>query len=138
SAVAEMARERHDCMLVQSALDNRVDLQRREPDGMRGLDALEHALDREIDVVHRPKRRIVERVQTYGDARKPRIAQRARLFREQRAVRRQREIDVAERRQHLDQTLEMAAQQRLAAGEADLAHAAAHEYRGNARDLLER
>ena len=43
-----------------------------------------------------------------------------------------------EARQHLDQLFEIAAQQRLAAGQPDLAHAQVDEDPGDARDFLER
>ena len=62
----------------------------------------------------------------------------ARLLREQRAVGRQREVDVGSSREHRDQALEVAAQQRLAAGQPDLLDAEADEDAREARDLLER
>ena len=59
------------------------------------------------------------------------------LLREQRAVRGEREIEAAEPREHLDQALEVLAQQRLAAGQADLLDAVLLEDPREARDLLE-
>ena len=47
-------------------------------------------------------------------------------------------VGCAQARELLDQHLDVLAQQRLAAGQADLAHALLHEDPGQARDLLER
>src|ERR1051326_917310 len=70
----------------------------------------------------------------------PGVAQPARLVaRQQGAIRRQREVgEAADAREHLHEALEVAAEQRLAAGEADLLDAGLHEKRGHAGDLLER
>ena len=64
---AEVPRELDDLVLVDAALDDAVDLD-RHPDRLRGLDALEHARDGEVDVVHRLEDRVVERVEADGDA----------------------------------------------------------------------
>ena len=61
-----------------------------------------------------------------------------RLPREQRAVRRQREIDVAERRELADEHRQVAADERLAARDADLLDAAGDEDARDPLDLLER
>ena len=82
--------------VVDAALDHHVDLDRREARGRGGVDALEHALDRKVDVVHRAERRVVERVEAHGDALQAGVAQRARLLREQRAVGGQREVEAAD------------------------------------------
>ena len=112
-----------------AALDDHVDLERREAGRGGGVDAFEHARHRKVDVVHRAERRVVERIEADGDALEARGAQVARLLREQRAVGRQREVDVAaDRGQLLDQALESPAQQRLAAGQPDLADAEADEH----------
>ncbi len=91
-----------------------------------------------VGVVHRAKRRVVERVEAHRDAREAGVAQAARLLREQRAVGRQRDVGDAGFREHRDQPLDVPAQQRLAAGEPDLRHAARDEQLRDARDLLER
>jgi hypothetical protein len=69
---------------------------------------------------------------------KPGIAQAARLFREQRAVGGEREIDVRELCQHFDEALDVAPEERLAAGEPELRYAVAHENARDASDFLER
>ena len=60
------------------------------------------------------------------------------LLRQQRAVRRQRQVEAVDRGQPLDQPLEVAAQQRLAAGDPDLLDAELDEGAGEPLDLLER
>ena len=87
----------------------------------RRLDALEHARDGEVDVVHRAEGRVVERVEADRDAVEPRSRERARLARRAAtpfvvSV----ELDPGIAREHRDQVLEVAAQQRLAAREAEL------------------
>ena len=64
-----------------------------------GVDPAEDARDREVDVVHRAEDLVVERVEADGDARQARVRERLRLLREQRAVRRQRHVEVAEARE---------------------------------------
>src|SRR5262249_28183502 len=66
----EVAGELHDLVLVDAALDDAVDLD-RHADRLRRLDALEHARDREVDVVHRLEDRVVERVEADRDALEP-------------------------------------------------------------------
>ena len=108
-----------------------------KPGGDRGVDSLEHAVDGEVDVVQRAERRVVERVEADGDALQAGIGERLRLRGEQRGVRRQRQVDV-ERRELLDEALEVAADERLAAGDPDLARAERDERARDAGDLLER
>src|SRR5439155_18140492 len=105
--------------------------------GLRRLDAGEHPGDREVDVVHRTEDRVVERIQAHGDAREPGVPEGARLVREQRAVRREREVELADGGELGDEHLEIAAQGRLAAGEPHLADAQAGEDPHEALDLLE-
>ena len=125
AALAEERRHRDDLILVRAALDDRVHLH-RQAGVVRRLDALEHAVDREVDVVERAERGVVERVEADGDARQAGVRERLRLLRQQRAVRRQRQVDV-ERAELLDQPLEVAAHERLAAGDPELADAAVDE-----------
>ena len=65
---------------LAAALDHHVDLDRREPGGGRGVDCGEHLRHREIDVVHRAKCRIVERIEADRDASEAGIAQAAAFF----------------------------------------------------------
>ena len=125
-----------DARVVDAALHDRVHLH-RQADRRRGVDALEHARDREVDVVHRAEGRVVERVEAHVDAVEPRVAQRLRLPREERRVRRQRQVEAVDRREPLDEALELLAEQRLAAGEADLLDAERDERARDALELLE-
>ena len=50
-----------------AALDDDVDLD-RQPRRRSGVDAVEHARDREVHVVHRAEDLVVERVEADGDA----------------------------------------------------------------------
>ena len=62
---------------------------------------------------------VVERVEADGDALEAGVLERLRLLRQRRGVGRQRQVD-RQRREHLDQALDADAQERLAAGEAEL------------------
>ena len=125
AALFEERRHRHDLVVVDAALDHRVHLH-RQAGGDCGVDAFEHPVDGEVDVVQRAERRVVERVEADGDALQAGVGERARLSGEQRGVRRQRQVDV-ERRELLDEALEVAADERLAAGDPDLAGAECDE-----------
>ena len=82
--------------------------------------SLEDARDGEVGVVHRAERRVVERVEAHGDAVEPGVAECLRLAREERRVRRQRQVEPVDRREALDEALDLPAQERLAPGEPDL------------------
>ena len=131
---AKVPRQVEDPVVVDAALHDRVDLHGQPGLGGR-VDSFEDARDREVDVVHRAEGLVVERVEAHGDARQARVGQRLRLPRQERPVRRQRQVD-AERREHLDQPLDVAAHERLAAGDAELAHAVRDEGAREALDLL--
>ena len=128
-------RQLEDRVLVDASLDHRVDLH-RQPGGGGRVDPLEDALDREVDVVQRPEGLVVERVEADRDSAQPGVGEGTGLLRQQRAVRRQREVDV-ERRERLEQPLELAAEQRLAARDPDLLDAARDEDPRQALELLE-
>ena len=122
--------------VVDAALDDGVHLDAEAGRGGGG-DAVEHAADREADVVHGAERLVVERVEADGDALEAGRDERLGLLRQQRAVRRQRDVEAAERRQALDQHLEVAAQERLAARDPDLLDAVRDERAREPLDLLE-
>ena len=104
-----------------------------------GVDGAEDLVDREVDVVHRTERRVVQRVEADRDAVEPRRLQGPRpLRRQQRAVGGHGDVvEAVDAGEHLDQLLEVAAQQGLAAGQAHLLDAEADEQTREARDLLE-
>ena len=101
------------------------------------LDALEHARDREVDVVHRLEDRVVERVEADGDALQAGVLERLRLLRQQRGVGRQRQVEPASAASIAIRLLDADAQQRLAAGEAELRDADLDRCGSEPRDLLE-
>ncbi len=119
AAVLEEGRHRHDLVVVHASLDDRIHLH-RETGCDRGVDALDHLLDREVGVVEGPEGRIVERVEADGHAVETGVREQLGLGRQERAVRRQRQFD-AEAGKLFDQPLEVAAHERLAAGDPDLA-----------------
>ena len=135
AALAEERGHRYDLVVVRAALDHGVHLH-RQTRVVGSLDPLEHAVDREVDVVQRAERRVVERVEAHRDARQAGGSECLRLLWEQRAVGRQRQVD-AELCELLDQTLDVAAHERLATGDPDLADAAVDEDPRDACDLLE-
>src|SRR5579859_6039446 len=137
AAAVEAARHREQIPFVDAALDDHVDLHRREADGGRGVDSLEYAGDREVDVVHRAEHLVVEGVEADRHAVEPGVPKGLCLPRQEGAVRRQRQVEVVDLRQLLDQALEVAPHERLAAREPDLLDALAHECPGDALDLLE-
>ena len=109
----------------------------RQTGGGGGRDAVEHAADGEADVVHGAERLVVQRVEADGDALQAGGDERLGLLRQQRTVRRQRQVEAAERGQALDQQLEVAAEEWLAAGDPDLLDAVRDERAREPLDLLE-
>ena len=93
--------------------------------------------DGEVDVVQRAEDRVVDGVEAHGDAVEAGVRERLRLLRQERAVRRQRELEVRDLGELRDEPLDVAADERLAAGEADRADAEAGEDADDAGDLLE-
>jgi hypothetical protein len=95
-----------------------------------------------VHVVHAAEDGVVQAVQADGDAPQPRVLERAGLARQQRAVGGQRQVGPAalhgaQPGELGDEPLQVLAQQGLAAGQADLAHAVRHEQARQPRDLLE-
>ena len=132
TGAAEVAGHVDDACVVDPALDDRVHLDGK-PDRRCGSDSLQHALDGEVDVVHRAERRVVERVEADVDTIEARRAKHLGLAGEQRGVRRQGQVEALDLREPLDEHLELLAQERLAPGEADLLDAEPRERPGDAR-----
>ena len=122
---------------MRPSLDDDVDLD-GQAGGRRRIDAIEHAGHRKVDVVHRAEDLVVERIEADRHARQAGGGERLRLPRQERAVGRQRQVDVSERCQLLDEHRQIAPDERLAARDADLLDAAADEDARDALDLLER
>ncbi len=133
---SEERSHRDDLILVDAPLDHGVHLD-RQPCLARRVDAVEHALDREVHVVQRPELGVVERVEADGDSAEARVGERLCLLPQQRAVRCQGQIDV-ELGEEEDQPFEVAPDERLAAGDPDLPDSGLDEDARQPRDLLER
>src|SRR5215217_2770668 len=137
AAVAEILRHLEDALVIHTALDHGVDLDRRQPGLDRALDPFEYTGDRKADVVHRPKRPIVERVQADGHSPQARPPQSSSLTREQRSVGGQGNVPQAvDLRQLLNQALELTANQGLTAGDPNLLHAPSDKEPRQPRELL--
>ena len=138
TGAAEVLRERDDAVVVRAALDDRVDLD-WEPGGRGGVDPVEHPLHGEVDVVQRAERRVVDGVEADRDAAQAGAGERLGLLRQQRAVRRQRELELPRIScsEQLDEVLDVPAHERLAAGDPHGAHAEAREDAGDAGELFE-
>jgi hypothetical protein len=107
-----------------------------------GLDARQHIGHRKIHIVHAAKHRVVQAIQAHGDAVQARILQSARALRassEPLVVRVRsggRPSTVRNCRQLRHQHFQVLAQQRLAPGQPDLAHAMRQKLLGQPRDFL--
>jgi diadenosine tetraphosphate (Ap4A) HIT family hydrolase len=71
AAAAEMAGHGDDLVVVEAALDDHVDLERREAGGLGGGDAGQHVGDRHVHVVHGAEGGVVEGVEADGDPASP-------------------------------------------------------------------
>ena len=142
AAVAEMPGHRDELVIVRPATHHHVDLDRRKPDALRLRDAVQYRLHRRIGVAHALEGRFAQAVQADGNARQPGVLQRLRLPGQQHAVGGQRDLDRRpvcrlQPRETLDQLLDAASQQRLAAGQAYLPHAEPDKLPRQPLDLLE-
>ena len=138
----KMARHRQNFVVIGAALDDHVHLDVLETGSARRLDSVQHLGDREVHVVHATEDFVVQAVQAHRHARQTGIAQRARLAGQQRTVGGEREvghlaIQRAQRGELGDQLFDVLAQQRLATGQANLAHAELQKRARQARDFLE-
>ena len=143
AAAPEMARHRHDLAVIVVFLDDHVDLERREAHLLRDLDTVQYLAHGKINVVHAAEGCIVDGIQTDGHAVEAGVLERLRLACQQGTIGRQRQVERfalggGQAREHLDQALDVLAQQGLAAGEADLLDAVFDEQASHALDLFER
>ena len=98
--------------------------------------------DREVDPVHRPEHRVIERIEADRHPLQSRRGQRPRERPQRRSVRRQGQVDLAaigspDRGQHLDEVRQIAAHERLATGDPQLLDPERHERPSRPFDLLE-
>ena len=141
--MAEAFGHGQDLPVVQAASHHHVDLDRREPGLGRGVDAAQHVVGREAAVAHALEHGRVQRIQADGDTREPGALERLGLARQHAAVGGQGQVQRAaggraQVGQLAHQVLDMLAQQRLAARQADLLHAQLREDARQAADFLER
>ena len=111
----------NDLTVVGAALDNHVDLDRRQADLVRDFDTLEHVKDRKINIVHAAKNVVVQGVKADRDTLQPGVFQHLRFFDQQRAVGGQGDVERPAGRclqpgQHANQHFKVFAQQWLPAG----------------------
>ena len=120
-------------VIVEAALDDGIDLDRRQSGVLRGANAFQHAVTLGEPAAHLLEDFGIERVETDGDPVQAVRFQLRRMLGEQHAVGGQRDVLHAfQRRQLADQLGNIRAQQRLAAREAHLLHAELHEQRASA------
>ncbi len=137
-AAAEVLGHRRHAALVEAASHDHVDLHGIEPGRDGRVDALEHARRRDRRVADRLERLVVERVEADRDAAEAGVGERPGLAREQQAVGGQRNVvDSVDPGKHRDKPLEVAAQQRLAAGQPQLVDSLRRQHARQPRDLLE-
>ena len=136
TGVPKVLGETHDIAVVHAPLDDGVDLH-LQAGSSSSVDPLEDRRHREPDVVHRLERALVDRIQRDGDAFQAGRCQSLRLARQQRAIGRERDLGGRLLGEHLQQVLDVATEQRLAACEPYLVDAEALECPGQQGDLLE-
>ena len=141
AAALEAPRHRNDVLIVDAFLDHHVDLDGRKAGIVRSVDAFQHIGHRKIDVVHGAEYSFIERIERDGDALQTRGLERLGFPGQQRGVGGEGQIQwFAVRRlesgQHLDQNLEVFAQQGFAAGEANFVDAVCDEQARHARYFL--
>ena len=78
----EVAGHRFDAAIIHPALDHHIDLDRRQADGGSGGNALQHAINREVHIIHRLEGAIIQRIQTHRYAPQAGILESARLSRQ--------------------------------------------------------
>jgi hypothetical protein len=124
--------------IKRTTFDDAVNFDFCEAGPAGGFDAVEHARHGVIDVIHRAKNILVERIETDGDAAQACVFERPRLTGEQRAVCGKRKITQAfDAREHADQRFKAASNERLAAGESNLFNAMVDEDASEAFDFFE-
>jgi hypothetical protein len=128
----------HQGVVVDATLHHRVELDRRQAGAARVLDAIEHFGDSAESAAHFREHVRVERVEAHRDAIETRGLELAGVLGQQHAVGGERDVlDAVDRREVADEVRQVRAQQRLAASDADLPDAGAHEYTRELQQLGE-
>ena len=126
-------------VIVDAALDDRIDLDRRESGGKRGLDTAQHLVERRESAAHALEYLLVQGIQAHCHALQAVGVQIHRMLAKQYAVSGQSDvIDAGNAGQIADQIGQVGAQQGFAAGEAQLAHPERGEKTREPHDFLER
>src|SRR4029453_13080263 len=138
AALVRVAGQVDQPVVVDAALDDGVQLDGVEAGRDGGVDAVQPPPQRHASVVHGGGNGLVEGVQRNGAPPQARRAQGAGLASQQRAVGGQRQVvDAIDGGEHGDQALQVAAEQRLAAGEPYLGDAEGGGRADHPLDLLE-
>ena len=128
-------------MVIHAAFDHHVDLDRREADTLRGGDAVQHGFDGHIRIAHAPEGCFAQSVQAGGDARQACILQRLGFLGQQHGIGGQGDFNglafpCVQPGERFDDPFDAAAQQRLAAGQADFLHTQLDKQSGQALDFF--
>src|SRR5687767_259162 len=135
---AEVAREVLHLSVIDAALDDRIDLDRREARLGSGTDAVQHAVEAVKAAVHPAESGGIDRVQADGHARESLGRQLRGVLGEQDAVGGEREVlDPVDARELSHEVGKPGAQERLSAGETDLADAFGRERARQPLNLVE-
>src|SRR5262249_31932202 len=130
------ARQRHDLLFGNPTDTDGVDLERIEAGAFGCENALED-LVQAVATCQLPKALRVERVQADVDATKPGVVERLRLIGKEDAIGRQTNVaDSFNLAQHAHQSRQLAAHERLAAGQANLVDSQSHGHADEADDFL--
>ena len=136
---AESLHQLQQSVVVDPPLHHDVELDRPQAGRHGGVQAAQHRFQRLIQAVHVLEHVRVERIQADRHPIQPGVGQRPRVPFEQKAVGGQRDVvDAArtQRRQRRDQPCQIAAQERFAAGDAQLADAQVREQPGQPDRLV--
>ena len=134
----EVASQLHDGVIVDALLNDTVELDRAQAGRPDGLDAFEHPGCRELVAGHLAEDFLVEAVEADRHALQARLCERPDLAGQEGAVGGESQIlHALDPGDAFDELGQIVAQQRLAAGDADLLHARTDEDADQALDLLE-
>ena len=138
AGAAEMRQQIEQRVIVDAALHDGVHLDGRETRAPRVFDAVEHFGHAAEAAAHLREDIRIERVETHGDALEAGGLELGGVLGQQHAVGGERDVlDAGQRGEIADEIREIRPQQRLAAGDAQLLHAGAHEHAREPQDLGE-
>ena len=133
-----MRQQVHQRVVVDAALHDGVDLDGGKSGAPRGLDALQHFAHVTESAAHPGEDLGIEGIETHGNPAQARGLELGGVLGQQHAVGGERDVlDAGQLREVADQVRQVGAQQRLAAGDAQLLHASAHEHARQSQNLGE-